>query len=152
MVRGGEIHRLTRDQTYTELLVEAGLLAPCEVDLSPFPNTVLQAIGQSQDIQVALSTLRLRDRDCLLLCSDGLTTAMDDAEIAAAVVGAGSLDVACRKLVDLANLRGGADNVSVVVAGVFGGDPASSHHEPVADTHRVITSYAYPCDVARVRA
>lgn len=152
VVRGGHIARLTRDQSYAEMLVEHGVLAPDEMDLSPYPNLVLQAIGQQESIDVALSTLDLRARDCLAICSDGLTDMVDDAELAATIINADRIDLACSKLVDLANTRGGHDNVTVVLAGVSGHLAAPAPDEALASTHRVIARYPYPRACAGARA
>lgn len=152
VIRGGQIERLTRDQSYGELLVDLGHLAPDEVDLAPFPHTVLQALGHATDIQVALSTLDLRDHDCLLVCSDGLTGEVRDDELKRAIACATELDLACEKLVELANLRGGGDNVTAVLGSVTGELPVARDDETVDDTHRRIVLYEYPRDLPMVRA
>lgn len=151
VVRHGHIERLTRDQSYGELLVDRGVLAPEQVDLSPFPHTVLQALGQPTDIQIALSTLDLRARDCLLVCSDGLTREARDDELQRAIACASELDVACEKLVELANLRGGGDNVTVVLAAASGDLPIPQPDETIAATHRRLVHYEYPSDLGLVR-
>lgn len=126
LLRRGRAERLTRDQSYGELLVDRGLLAPDEVDLAPFPHTVLQALGHSTEIQIALSTLDLRERDCFLVCSDGLTREARDDELNYAITGAGELDLACEKLVEL---------------------PAAREDETVDATQRRIVLYEYPHDL-----
>ena len=72
-------------------------------------------------MKVALAKLELRDRDCFVLCSDGLTGLVHDDEIRDVVLASGRPEVATKQLVDLANERGGKDNITVVVAGVGGG-------------------------------
>src|SRR5260370_747231 len=81
---------------------------------------VSDAMGRTKRWKVALARLSLRSRDCLLLCSDGLTRHVSDDEIRDILLPAPRLDAACKTLVDLANERGGADNITVMVAGVGG--------------------------------
>jgi serine/threonine protein phosphatase PrpC len=141
LLRSGTITRLTKDQSYVQLLVDSGALDPKEVAESPLRNVILQAMGHAQPIHVALGKLELRGRDCLLLCSDGLTNTMDDEEIRRVVVGAPNLDEAAVRLVGLANQRGGADNITVLAAGV-GGDIARAHvGEKVDQTFEILESF-----------
>jgi serine/threonine protein phosphatase PrpC len=123
VIRNGEIRRLTRDQTFAEEAVRAGVLAPADAMESPLRNMLLQAIGQTMSLEVAVSVLDLRSRDCLVLCSDGLTSKLTDDEIRDVVVGASSLGEACAALVDRANARGGEDNITAVLAGINGEMP-----------------------------
>ena len=109
-------------------------------------------MGQGGGVQVALSKLVLRDRDCLLLCSDGLTGALSDAEVRDEILGSRNLDEACERLVAKANQRGGADNITVVVAGVSGDLPLASADERVSTTHEILESFAPPGPPQRARA
>ncbi len=69
-------------------------------------------MGRASHIDTALGQLELRKRDCLLLCSDGLTNAVSDDEICRVVLAAPDLEAACDRLVDVANERGGHDNIT----------------------------------------
>ncbi|HEY8078703.1 MAG TPA: protein phosphatase 2C domain-containing protein [Labilithrix sp.] len=120
LVRAGRIAPITHDQTVVQQLVDSGLLAPEDIDASPFRSVILQAVGHQPDLDVAVSRVELRSRDCIVLCSDGLTNAVSDAELLGTVLTSMSLDVAAQRLVDLANQRGGKDNITVVLAGVGG--------------------------------
>lgn len=140
VIRGGGIQRLTKDQTYTEALVEAGLIKDGERDLSPFPHALLQAIGQERILRPFTSHFPLCEGDTLLLCSDGLTNLVDDDELGVVVRTGGPFEETCRALVDLANLRGGTDNVTVVLAGVRGVTARLPTTEPPPSTPlRVVT-------------
>ncbi len=121
LVRAGRIVPITHDQTVVQQLVDTGLLDPKDVDASPFRNVILQAVGHQPDLDVGVWRVELRHRDCIVLTTDGLTNAVSEAEILSAVLTSMSLDVATQRLVDLANQRGGKDNITVVLAGV-GGD------------------------------
>jgi serine/threonine protein phosphatase PrpC len=141
LIRGGVIRQLTTDQSYVEALVAAGALTPEQARASAQRNILLQAVGQTKDVVVALSTLSLRQRDCLLLCSDGLTLHLDDEEIKDVVLASRDLDEACERLVALANDRGGEDNVTVVLAGVSGDLPPLVASERISRTHVVLQSF-----------
>jgi serine/threonine protein phosphatase PrpC len=95
-------------------------------------------------VKVALGKLQLRDRDCFVLCSDGLTGLVHDDEIRDIILGAGRPELAARQLVDLANERGGTDNVTVVVAGVGGGLSKPAAGETLDDTFQVLAAFDLP--------
>jgi len=107
-------------------------------------NVLAQAMGHSSAVQVALGRLELRDRDCLLLCSDGLTGAMTDDEIRRTFLESKSLDAACARLTALASARGGGDDVTVVLAGVGGDLPAAPRGETVSATYEILESFGPP--------
>ena len=123
LLRAGRITRLTKDQSYVQLLLDSGTLNEKEAAESPLHNVILQAMGRRGRIDLALGKLELRRRDCLLLCSDGLSNVVADDEICSVALHSADLEAACTHLVNLANERGGADNITVLAAGV-GGDLA----------------------------
>jgi serine/threonine protein phosphatase PrpC len=141
LLRSGVITRLTKDQSYVQLLVDSGALDPKDVAQSPLRNVILQAMGHQRPIDVALGKLDLRGRDCLLLCSDGLTNAVEDDEIRSIVLAAANLEQALDRLIELANQRGGDDNITVLTAGV-GGDLAPGHAgEQIDQTFQILASF-----------
>jgi serine/threonine protein phosphatase PrpC len=145
LVRAGKIARLTVDQTMTEMMIEAGLLDESERELSPWTHQLAQAIGQVEKrLTVATSTLDLREGDVLLVCSDGLTNLVPEADIEETVRSGGPFEETCRHLIDTANLRGGDDNSTVVIAGVRGSLPKPSPHEPLASTHHIFQAFHSP--------
>jgi serine/threonine protein phosphatase PrpC len=139
LIRSGRIVRLTHDQSMVQSLIDAGVVAADNPD-QPFRNVILQAMGHQENVKVALGQLELRLRDCLVLCSDGLTIYVSDEEIRSVVLGAPSLDAACNSLVALANARGGNDNVTVLAAGV--GGELQLPVEPIESTQQVLASFA----------
>ncbi len=116
LLRNGEIRQVTHDQSYVQMLVDEGLMTPEEAETSPQKNVILQVMGQPKDPKVELGKLAVRSGDRLLLCSDGLTNAVPDQDIAKIAFGSGPLDVICKALVDAANAAGGPDNITVVLA------------------------------------
>ncbi|MEZ4373591.1 MAG: protein phosphatase 2C domain-containing protein [Polyangiaceae bacterium] len=116
LLRDGSITRLTRDHSVVQELMDAGVLTPDAAAQHPDANQITRALGTHRDVEVELSgPFSLRARDALLLCSDGLTDMVSDAELRELVPGsiASGPAVTCQQLVDLANERGGHDNISV---------------------------------------
>jgi PPM family protein phosphatase len=120
VLRGDTLVRLTKDQTYLQLLIDQHVLTPREVEHFPHKNVILQAIGRTKTLRVPIKQWTLCRNDVLLLCSDGLTGEVEDDEIRAILCAAPCLDDATRGLVRAANARGGHDNITVVLAQVHG--------------------------------
>jgi protein phosphatase len=122
LIRGGEAHQLTKDQSLMQRLVEAGELTEEEAAQSERRNIILQALGPDAKVKVDLTHQEVRRGDILVLCSDGLSGQVKKDEIAKIVTAAGGdLSAACDQLIALANERGGPDNITVVIAR-FDGD------------------------------
>lgn len=117
LLRAGHLQRLTKDHTYAQMMVEAGQLAPDEVALSGVCHILTNVLGGTlEQVDVDVDLVRLEHGDRLLLCSDGLTDAVNDETIGATLVEASSSNEACGRLVQLALDGGGRDNITVVVA------------------------------------
>lgn len=141
LVRGGEIAQLTRDQSMVQLLIDNGVMSPEEANSSPMRNVILQAMGHQKKIKIAVGRIDLRDRDCLLLCSDGLTGLVSDDEIRDVVLTAKRPEAVVSRLVALANERGGNDNITVIVAGIGGELAAPAADEKPEDAVEVLRAY-----------
>ena len=120
VLRGSRFCQVTHDQSYAQVLFDAGTLTREEVETFKYKNVIMQAMGTRPDVVVALNRFTLRRGDRLLLCSDGLTSKVQDEEIRGVLLSKPDLDDACTTLVDLANERGGEDNITVVVAEMSG--------------------------------
>ena len=121
LVRAGVARQLTRDQSLTQRLVEVGELTEEEAEASERRNIILQALGPDPRGNVDLSWQTLQRGDVLIICSDGLSTVVRRDDIAAMVKAEPDITKVCEKLVDLANERGGPDNITVVAVR-FDGD------------------------------
>jgi PPM family protein phosphatase len=121
LIRNGESFQLTRDQSLTQRLVDAGELTEEEAEQSERRNIILQALGPDPRVKVDLSRQRLRRGDILILCSDGLSGVVKREELSQMVAQSADLPSLCGALIDLANERGGPDNVTVVAARFDGG-------------------------------
>jgi serine/threonine protein phosphatase PrpC len=141
LLRGGVMAQVTKDQSYVQLLVEKGGLTPEEAKRTGLSNVILQAMGQAPDVTVAMGRLDLRQRDCFILCSDGLSNKLGAEELRTIVVSSRRLDAACAQMVVLAKQRGGEDNITVVVAAVSGDLPPLVAGENIADTLEVLQEY-----------
>ncbi|HEX8789883.1 MAG TPA: protein phosphatase 2C domain-containing protein [Polyangiaceae bacterium] len=140
LLRDQAIEQITHDQSYLQLLIDRGV-PPWEARRSPHSGDVLQAMGVRPHVTVALERLALRRGDCLILCSDGLSSKVVDAELRAAVQWARELDAACERMIDLALERGGDDNITAIVAGVSGDLPPVNAGERIADTLQIVQAF-----------
>ena len=113
--RRGAIRQVTRDQSFVQSLVASGALSEEEAKSSPYRNVILQAIGRKKEVQVALDAVDLEDGDALLLCTDGLSEKVEATELARALENP-DLPSSVRGLIDLANERGGEDNITALAA------------------------------------
>ncbi len=132
LVRHGAAVQLTKDQSLMQRLVDAGELTEEEAAVSERRNIILQAIGPDPHVKVDLTRQELRRGDILVMCSDGLSGLVKKEEILTIVMQATDLVSACRQLIELANSRGGPDNITCIVAR-FGGDglPNPDGSEPL---------------------
>jgi protein phosphatase len=113
----GELRPLTRDHTVAQRLADLGEIRPEEVDTHSTRHILTNYAGGSpRGIAPEITTVKIADGDRLLLCSDGLTGMVDDAEIAAILGRHADPEATARALVDRALERGGRDNVTVVLA------------------------------------
>ncbi len=141
LLRGGSITQVTHDQSFVQVLVDVGSLTEDEAKRSEYRSVILQSMGQPKDVKVALGRLELRDHDCFVLCSDGLSNAVEPDEIRDIVLRERNLDVAACALVALANERGGDDNITVIIGGVSGDLTRPAVGETAADSLSVIQAF-----------
>lgn len=113
------IRQVTVDHSLVEEMVRAGKLDRKEARLAPDRNIITRAVGAEDGINVDVFREELRDGDILLLCSDGLTTMLEDEEIARIVFSYRSLEKAADRLIYAANMAGGKDNISVILVNPF---------------------------------
>ena len=118
LLRGGSLLQLTRDHSLVAEQVRRGILTTAEAEESSMQSVLLRALGAQSEIEVDAEEHTLFPRDVLVLCSDGLTRMVTDPEIAGTLQAETDPTKAATKLVELANERGGADNITVVVVRV----------------------------------
>lgn len=120
LIRAGRIRQVTRDQSYVQLLVEQGVVTREQAEKSPHRNVILQAMGHRGDVVVALGRLELRAGDTFVLCSDGLSGKISEAEMREIVESSTDFPEAATRMIAIANERGGEDNITVILAQVSG--------------------------------
>jgi protein phosphatase len=121
--RNGTLEQLTRDHSFSQELLDAGMVTEEEARLLPAKNLVTRALGAAADIEPEIQDVEVADGDRLLLCSDGLTEMVGTYEIAGLLsIGEDDIHETARRLIDLANESGGRDNISVVLVRVIAGN------------------------------
>lgn len=123
LINGEGICRLSRDHTVIAELIERGELDEREARTHPARGQLTRNIGARPRVEAHFCHRRLEPGDMVLLCSDGLPEVVDESEIQRTVLEAEDFHLACQRLVNLANGRGGPDNVTVVITGGVGGAP-----------------------------
>ena len=115
LIRGGRIRQLTDDHSVVGDLVRRREITQTAARAHPHRHVLTRAVGIRRDVAPDLAELSAYPGDVFVLCSDGLTGLVCDEEIAQAVGSNSDLDAVCGGLIDLANDRGGEDNITVVI-------------------------------------
>ena len=113
-LRGGKFERLTRDHSLVEEMRRKGQLTDAQAEDHPQRSIITRALGPEPEVEVDLQTVPAQAGDVFLICSDGLTTMLDDEQIGRLLARATSMQSAVRALVDEANRAGGRDNITVI--------------------------------------
>jgi protein phosphatase len=121
-LRAGKFEQLTRDHSLVEEMRRKGQLTDAQAEDHPQRSIITRALGPEPEVEVDLQTVPALVGDVFLICSDGLTTMLDDEKIAHVLSRATSLQSAVRALVDEANRAGGRDNITVVLFRLEDGD------------------------------
>lgn len=126
LVRDGQLHRVTRDHSWVQTLVDDGRLTEEEALVHPHRSLVLRVLNGSAQYEPDLGWLDIAPGDRLLVCSDGLCGLMTDAEIARVATAGLPRDETIGRLVDLAHAAGGHDNITMILADVEQDGPAGA--------------------------
>jgi len=123
-LRNGRLEQLTRDHSLLQEQIDAGLITPEQAQFALHKNLVTRAVGVEPQVELESHLHAVQDGDLLLLCSDGLSDMLTDAELLALCQShadkAQDLPVLCQALIAAANERGGRDNITAVLARVGG--------------------------------
>ena len=116
LLHHGELRQLTEDHSVVAQLIKAGRLTPRRARSHPLRHQITRSLG-GQEAVAELQCVIWQGGDYLLLCSDGLTTMVEDHHIAELILQGGTdVQAACEALVARANANGGQDNISVILA------------------------------------
>lgn len=113
--RAGELRQLTVDHSLVQDQLSRGLISAEEARKHPMRNVILRAVGAKETIELDVLKGRGLKGDIFLLCSDGLTDMVDDAEILTCLNASGDIPHVSGLLVDKAKAAGGRDNITVVM-------------------------------------
>jgi serine/threonine protein phosphatase PrpC len=117
LVREGRIERLTRDHSaLEEYKASRDDLTAEDIAAFPYPNVIMRALGTSPDVEVDSTSIALQRGDVVLLCCDGLSNMVDDPSMLAIVAEQPDLQGAAAALIAAANVAGGDDNITAVLA------------------------------------
>ncbi len=120
-VADGQVSLLTKDHSLIGQMIEEGRLKPEEAEKHPQKHVLTRALGVSSDLEVDITELEIDAGSTLLLCTDGLTNMVRDNEILSICNEKSEPALLAEALIDLANSRGGFDNITVVIASGIGG-------------------------------
>ena len=122
--RDGEMRQITEDHSFINSQLKSKIITPEEAATSSHKNIITRAIGTRQAVKPEVRFHDAQVGDVYLLCSDGLSDLVSSDDMGRTLARNGQdLDRAIGELVDLANERGGKDNITVVLARVEAGDP-----------------------------
>lgn len=116
LIRRGQVAQLTTDQSLVEQLIQSNHISRAEAENHPYKNVILQALGATPNVVVAMDRVTVRRDDVVLLCSDGLSGKINGEEMLEIFNAVrGDLPMACQEMIRAANERGGEDNITVML-------------------------------------
>ena len=115
LIDGDKIAQMSADHSLVAEMVRSGRLTKAEAKTYPGRNLITRAVGVDSSVEADVYEIKMHEGQTLLLCSDGLSGPVTDAEIAAAVSQAPTMEQACTRLIELACKAGGNDNITVVL-------------------------------------
>lgn len=121
LFRAGHLKQLTKDQSLVGKLIEDGIITEEEAERIAGKNIILQALGTEEPLEPVAERLKVLPTDLLLLCTDGLSGVVSNKDLEDDLRRGGTPAEVCQRLIDLAEKRGGPDNITVVVARIEAG-------------------------------
>ncbi len=120
LYRDGTLTQITKDHSYVQEQVDAGLLTPEQARYHPYSNVITRCVGASDEVEADIYSGEVRVGDVFLLCSDGLTGMVDDRRLAQLLMARSGPGRIVDSLIAEANGRGGLDNITAIVIQVLG--------------------------------
>lgn len=117
--RDGEASQLTEDHTLINYKLKHGLITPEEAAKAPGKNVITRAVGHRDYVQVDTIECNIQANDRFLLCSDGLHTYVSEPSELSDVLGQQEMEQSAKQLIEMANNRGGRDNITVLLVDAF---------------------------------
>jgi len=125
LLRDGALIQITKDHSYVQEQVDAGLLTPEQARYHPYSNVITRCVGASDEVEADIYTGQARVGDVFLLCSDGLTGMVDDRRLQQLLLARSGPGRIVDSLIAEANGRGGLDNITAVVVQVIALDESA---------------------------
>jgi PPM family protein phosphatase len=119
LLRDGALTQITKDHSYVQEQVDAGLLTPEQARYHPYSNVITRCVGASDQVEADIYTGQVRVGDVFLLASDGLTGMVDDRRLQALLLARSGPGRIVDSLIAEANGRGGLDNITAIVIQVL---------------------------------
>ncbi len=132
VIREGAMTQLTQDHSWVSEQVQKNILSPEEARNHRWKNVITRALGNKMDVEIDIRIHEILAGDRYLLCSDGLSTMVEDEGIFQIIKDSKDVDEACDHLIQAANDKGGHDNISVILVEVAEDD--ATHKPDAADT------------------
>ena len=118
VLRQGRLQQITRDHSYVQEQVDAGLLTPEQARTHPYGNVITRCVGSNEEVVPDIYFGALETGDVVLLASDGLTGMLEDDQLARILSEQSDPEAWIRKMIADANRRGGLDNITAIVVRV----------------------------------
>lgn len=115
LLRSRQLIQLTKDHSYVQEQVDAGLLTPEQARTHPYSNVITRCVGANEDVVPDVYFGTLQQDDIILLASDGLTGMLEDEQLAKLLQGGDPPEVVVNRLIAEANRRGGLDNITAII-------------------------------------
>ena len=115
LIRGNAILKLTEDHSLVAELIKAGTIKPEEANSHPQKNVITRALGTEYTIEPDVSQCNIQNGDFILICTDGLSNAVYEDDMAYVLSNTSDLNKACELLIDKAKEKGGYDNITAVI-------------------------------------
>lgn len=114
-IEGNNMVQITEDHSLVNELIKSGKITKEEAKTHPQKNIITRAVGTSIDIDIDIKCIKYKEKDKLLLCTDGLFNMIDEDEIEKIIKESSSMSIAAEKLITTANENGGLDNITIIL-------------------------------------
>ena len=131
LLRQSTFQQLTKDHSYVQEQVDAGLLTPEQARVHPYSNVITRCVGASIDVVPDIYFGTLEEGDIILLASDGLTGMLEDEQLTRILAAGGEPQYWVDRMITEANRRGGLDNITAIVVRIDSVDSDTGEHPAI---------------------
>jgi protein phosphatase len=131
LLRGDRLRQITKDHSYVQEQVDAGLLTPEQARVHPYSNVITRCVGAGMEVTPDIYFGSLESEDLLLLASDGLTGMLEDEQLRRLLKSDGGPQRSVDQMIAEANRRGGLDNITAIVIRIETSDTPSGEYPVV---------------------